>query len=67
MRLFVFKKFFENTDVSQFGFFRAVGKNREWGYRKNRERENLARFQGVQKKDSQIESTGLEWKERRQD
>ena len=41
MVAFFVKKFFENADVSPFGFFRAVGKNREWGYRKGREREEL--------------------------
>ena len=35
---------FENADVSPFGFFRAVGKNREWGYRKGREREDIQSY-----------------------
>ena len=44
------KQFFENADVSPFGFFRAVGKNREWGYRKGREREELGKVPRSTKK-----------------
>ena len=47
---FFAKKFFENADVSPFGFFRAVGKNREWGYRKGREREELGKVPRSTKK-----------------
>ena len=61
--------FFENAYVSPFGFFRAVGKNREWGYRKGREREELGKVprSTKKKKNSQMENRGLKWKERRQD
>ena len=63
---------FENAEryVSPFGFFWAVGKNREWGYRKGREREELGkvpRSTKKKKKNSQMENRGLKWKERRQD
>ena len=66
---FFVKKFFENADVSPFGFFRAVGKNREWGYRKGREREELGKVprSTKKKKNSQMENRGLKWKERRQE
>ena len=47
---FFVKKFFENANVSPFGFFRAVGKNREWGYRKGREREELGKVPRSTKK-----------------
>ena len=40
----------EIADVSPIGFFRAVGKNREWGYRKGREREELGKVPRSTKK-----------------
>ena len=71
---FFVKKFFENADFSPFGFFRAVGKNREWGYRKGREREELGKVprstkkkkqpDGKQRAKVEREATGLKRKEK---